>query len=445
MIERKGTAGTDGAMESKQNPGSSGGPLPATEESDRLRLQVGNSHRTSIMRRVPVSPCNAAAGQKGPGVLGRGIESLVVGMAAFFSIPTSAAWAQTRWVVDSLPSVDIHGLSAKGAALLEEPVAGVRQRDGTIVIAEGRTARISFFNGGGRVLRTVGRSGDGPGEYRLISWLGQCAGDSIFVWDFIHQRLTALDKDGQLGREMMIPSSGRIDPPPYLIRCNRKGQFAVHDQPSLSDPPKPGVASTRERTKLRVVNGRDSTLAVIGMIPSTEYSLTRIGAAVPRPLGRVPTVAMTDDRLYVGTADSGVIAVFALSGRPRGAIRVPVQPRAPTRVQYEASADALVIYQSDARTREAMKKLMLELPMPATVPPYTALFTAPAGTLWVSLYVPGDFETQLLAFRGDGYPQGQVRIPIGLTVFDIGDDYVLGTYEDRAGEPHVVLYRLHRQ
>ncbi len=102
------------------------------------------------------------------------------------------------------------------------------------------------------------------------------------------------------------------------------------------------------------------------------------------------------------------------------------------------------MYGQDAQTRQRMKELELEGPMPATVPPYTALFTDRAGTLWVSLYLPRDVETRLLALADDGRLLGDVRIPTGLTVFDIADDYILGTYEDRVGEPHVTLYRLRR-
>ncbi len=175
------------------------GSLVLTRQADS-RLKRG-FHGAPAMRWY--SKFSSITGESSP--CSSSLTSLLVICALLHAATASCALAQTHWSVDSVPSVDIHGLSPTGAALLELPVAGVRQQDGTIVIADGRGDRISFFDARGHLLRTVGRSGDGPGEFRLISWLGQCAADSLFVWDFFHQRLTALDKSGRMGRQLHHP------------------------------------------------------------------------------------------------------------------------------------------------------------------------------------------------------------------------------------------------
>ena len=44
----------------------------------------------------------------------------------------------------------------------------------------------------------------------------------------------------------------------------------------------------------------------------------------------------------------------------------------------------------DRETREAARRLLLEIPMPEYRPPYTNLFADPGGTLWVVTSAPGD-------------------------------------------------------
>jgi len=62
----------------------------------------------------------------------------------------------------------------------------------------------------------------------------------------------------------------------------------------------------------------------------------------------------------------------------------------------------------------------------------------------MQLTVPGDADTQFRVFRAEGQAVADVRVPINLTIHEIGADYILGSRQDDDGEQHVVMYRLHR-
>jgi len=94
--------------------------------------------------------------------------------------------------------------------------------------------------------------------------------------------------------------------------------------------------------------------------------------------------------------------------------------------------------------RERVKNSFLKIPMPKQLPPYSALHIDPEQLLWVVLSTSGDPDTRLRCLRSDGRVIADVRIPVALTVFEIGLDYVLGGYEDEEGEPYVAVYRLRR-
>jgi hypothetical protein len=47
--------------------------------------------------------------------------------------------------------------------------------------------------------------------------------------------------------------------------------------------------------------------------------------------------------------------------------------------------------------------------------------------------------------RLDGRVVARTQVPRGITIFEIGRDYVLGGYSDANDEMHVVTYRLRRR
>jgi hypothetical protein len=58
-----------------------------------------------------------------------------------------------------------------------------------------------------RVVRTVGRAGDGPGEYRLIVLATAWRADSIVVVDGVLRRASILSPDGEYVRSAQLPST----------------------------------------------------------------------------------------------------------------------------------------------------------------------------------------------------------------------------------------------
>ncbi len=87
---------------------------------------------------------------------------------------------------------------------------------------------------------------------------------------------------------------------------------------------------------------------------------------------------------------------------------------------------------------------MLATPMPEHLPSYGGLLIDADSVLWIVLSAQGEPTTRLRALRGDGQVLAEVRIPIRLSVLDIGRDYILGVYGAQDGESHVAMYRLRR-
>ena len=105
------------------------------------------------------------------------------------------------WPVDALPS-----------AVLDEELFQVRAIDhlasGGFVVAHQSQTELRFYSADGHLLRTVGRAGEGPGEFRFILDL-QTLGDSVWVHDLQNARVTVFDSNGRVLRTIPLLDKGR--------------------------------------------------------------------------------------------------------------------------------------------------------------------------------------------------------------------------------------------
>jgi hypothetical protein len=73
-----------------------------------------------------------------------------------------------------------------------------RLSDGSIAVAETRAREIRIFDRTGRFVRSMGGSGEGPGEFQFLEWFHIVAGDTIVAWDGQLRRLTLFTSAGNV-------------------------------------------------------------------------------------------------------------------------------------------------------------------------------------------------------------------------------------------------------
>ncbi|HEY8062044.1 MAG TPA: hypothetical protein VID74_04560 [Gemmatimonadales bacterium] len=122
-------------------------------------------------------------------------------------------------------SVNPHPVTAIGLVdgPADQELAGVsgarRLRDGRVVIANGKPLELRVYDAHGTFLRRIGRTGDGPGEFRGRLDLLPAGGDSLLVYDQVTQRLSLFGPDGKLWHEW--PASDEGSPRGQLILFRR--------------------------------------------------------------------------------------------------------------------------------------------------------------------------------------------------------------------------------
>ena len=97
----------------------------------------------------------------------------------------------------------------------------IRLRDGRILFAEGGSGALKFFDSQGAFLRSLGRTGDGPGEFRSLYRVAELEDGRLAVLDPLLRRVTVFSADGGLEETYQVfrrfdETGRRVDPYGFL-------------------------------------------------------------------------------------------------------------------------------------------------------------------------------------------------------------------------------------
>jgi hypothetical protein len=361
----------------------------------------------------------------------------------------SDAAAQATWVVDRTPILDVPGMSTTGTLTFGYAAGGMRLADGGLLIADRAENSIRVLDANGKLVRSVGRTGDGPGEFQSMMWAGRCGADSLLVWDFRRRQATMIGSSGAASRQFAVPA-GDTAQVPFQFSCSPRGTMAYRSAPR----PMPGAMPNPQNPNIVGVSaavyriGPDGAIKQrLGGIPAGEMvgitSPSGGRGSAPRPLGRTASIAALDDAVVISSADSASVTVWQPDGRTSHH-QLPIALRAPTRAEFDEAVKATASM-GPAPMRQAMAQQLAAIPLPDRLPAISALFADSEGLVWIQTTPPGAKTLDFLVMRGDGRVVARAQIPLGITLFEIGRDHVLGSYTDASDEMHVALFRLRRQ
>jgi hypothetical protein len=347
------------------------------------------------------------------------------------------------WRVDEPPAVDLGGGDAE--PILTQVTGATRLSDGSIVVASAGTHRLEVFAADGGHVRSIGREGEGPGEFRSIFFVGRLAGDTIAAWDPLLGRLSVFGPGGELVR-VANPGPVLDAPFPRVHGVLPDGRFVV--AAGGGGVPVPGRAA-RDTLDWLLLDPAGATAARLGRFPGAEQIAHVDGTGMllrPLPFGLSTVAAVHGDALYVASGDRYEVSVYGMDGAVRTRIRGDRPRLAVTRRDIEAYRRELVTIGGDAAARRRQAELLDAAPYPETMPALTGLEVDAEGNVWVQdSQPPGEDAPQTwTVFAPDGRLRGTVLLPHGLRVAEIGPGWILALALDADGGEHVRLYRIHK-
>ena len=310
------------------------------------------------------------------------------------------------------------------------------------VDSEGRVYVTDDYAGGVVVLspdltyvRTLGRSGDGPGEFRHVSTVQILPGDSVFVFDRNLSRITAF------GPGSSEPAyAQRLPGGPYrTVFQTPKGFVAIH---SPSYEASGADVGTKAEWLLRL--RQDGSVADSLFAYPRKDNLVyrrgdpRGGGAVSisnHPFGHRPFVQMlhgdTVRAAYTSSLALEVTVIDIETGRQK-AFSHPTPTVGVTRDELASAADS-------KSTRFAR---MLRDGAPYAWPPITGVVAGDAGLVLLGIRRTDRKIWEWALFREDGTHIASVALPSGVVVYALHEGRIIGSIVDEFDTPRIVAYRM---
>lgn len=142
----------------------------------------------------------------------------------------------------------------------------IRLDDGRVVVADAGNSRLVEFDADGSLRSTLGRRGEGPGEFRNMLVMRTWIGDSIVVWDDRARRVSVITP------EVTFAGSFRLTLPEGLafarvLGVYPDGSFLGMSFTNMGQPPEAGLQ--RAPIQLHHFAPDGSHLATVGEVPGT--------------------------------------------------------------------------------------------------------------------------------------------------------------------------------
>ena len=356
----------------------------------------------------------------------------------------AAAWSPAEaWRVATSPQFDIGGAEGDPTQQLFGVVDAARLSDGRIVVANGGSQELLFYDTAGDHLLTAGGRGGGPGEFQSMRWV-ELAGDSLLVADRQPSTLAVFNLRGGFVRSERYEAAapvGRFADGSVLAT---QTDFFEDLQDGLFRPPS---------TLLRL--GSDGEAAdTLGSAPGNEGFL-RVGdqmvSVFRLPFARQTWTIVRGETFYVADSDRYEIGVYGIDGSLQASIRRSFENLVATEADLDVYIESRISAAGDNEARREAARGLRVFPMPETFPAFGWNVTGRAapvliddlGNLWVLEYNrPGDEEYRWSVYDPAGGLLGEVTFPVVLEPMHIGDDFVLGKWRDDLDVEHVLLYEL---
>lgn len=316
------------------------------------------------------------------------------------------------------------GAAAEDAAQLIWEVIGIaRLQDGRVAVLSQGNDQLYLFEPSGELSSTIGRRGEGPGEFTQPEALHYLAPDTLVLWDHWYTATSYFDTGGELLQERRFNIQELMDQVPGAndesgFHPLPDGSFLVVDRPPPGEPRRGSLVRDPAAHYMRV----DSTYSVGSLgywegweqwYPEEEWEF-----------GGFPTLMVNTSfavggsplSIYMADAERYEIRQFSLDGEPvriirRTAAPVPVTPEAHREWQGFLSRQIL-FGDIEPHPGKTWEEFFAEVPRREFYPPVAGLFVDTEGYLWVrewSEEAAGGIPDQWSIFGPDGRWLGVVR------------------------------------
>ena len=357
-----------------------------------------------------------------------------------------AAWdSSSRWRIAATPTLTIGTVDGAADYQFTRIVGATRFEDATIAVGDAGTNSIRFFDGNGKLVRTTGRMGNGPGEFRALQSLRR-AGDLLDVFDRRVNRITVFDRNGSVVRTIQLSgaryvavhrlTSGR------WLATEEEGFFGGRIQENAT----PGLH--RFPSAVVILDSTGAVTDTVGIFPGAEtayYTIDGQVGSLHAAYGRTLAFATRGDTSYVVTGDVLGFDVHNLQGKRVRSVRARDRDSTLGPADVTRFNETFLAEISDSTARAGFRRALEVAAAPPSKAAVGRILVDPRGAIWLSAYENEFMPAPVwFVFDRDGRYLGDVSMPAGLRLLEIGDRHVLGFAKDDTGVEFVRVHELTR-
>ena len=374
----------------------------------------------------------SCGGDDAPALAVPSIDTLPGGTIAVHNTGPSA-WADTNgWrIVETgrLVAVD------SGESGMVNPRAVAVDPVGRLFVVDGGPLVIKVFDANGTFVRSIGREGAGPGEFR--SALPGVHASRLVIQDPNLSRLTIFDTAGVYDTSL---TSACCHYRPLPVTAN--GTVAVpgpNSSPEFSGMFLRFTSAGRFIDTVYVPKGGDERyweLTQDGGSMRMTIPFTPSQRSAFMPNGDLVHAWTGDYRIFIGPGATDTARIISLASMP---VERPREERA-------ARLEELIVPNEKNWGPKVREVFKLD-DIPATATPFENLMVDPTGALWAQVYTGATLSTDYDVFDSAGAYLGRVRAPwppMGGSLSWGSPEIIVRLGENEDGYPEITRYRVER-
>jgi hypothetical protein len=362
------------------------------------------------------------------------------------AVSSGPEWRESAgWAIDPAPSLEIGVEEGEEPYMLSRVFDALRLPDGRILVGNSATSEIRVFDREGRFLQSVGRKGNGPGEFGELSsvrfW--RLRDGSLLGYDGGNLRVHLFDSTLAYQRTVRIESTREG------LRAFLQGIFADGSWqmlaliPELKNEPGTYLRSAQQfvrynpdgtpDTTLRRVEGRTRFVHQFGSITTFPFV----------PFTAEP-LAAAGEYFWVVSGGGTELEQRNMRGDLVRVVRL-VREVPTTADVYARYVESSLATMDSTRRAQYAHFYGLNHPLPERIPAYQAMLVDATSHVWLERYrLPGDTMPRWDVVAPNGRWLGAVSVPPRLRVMQVGADFVLGRHLDSLGVERIRVHRLGR-
>lgn len=374
-----------------------------------------------------VAFCRPAVGvsqeeEAGPGV--------VVTDSAGVRIITSTGGDAIYARVADEAALTIGVVDGPDALMFQRIVSVARDGEGRLVVADAGWGEIRVFDAAGEHVLTIGREGEGPGEFQNLSGAWPGSGGNIYAVDGWQLRITEFGPVGEIESVTRI----EVEVLPIFFKFWGPGGpgSILSSVTTLGARDLSHGAASRSRMEFRLHGLDGSVMETVARLPGVAQGILRSNGDVlnmPVPFTLESSATGHAAGVAATTGETYEVRLFDTGGKLNRIARLAETPPEWTQEHLEAWVPS-----------ERLRALAEDFPIPATLPGYDRLVAADTGEIWARRYMlPRGATVHWDVYHPDGRYLGRVDVPAAYRLHGVSDGQLLGVHEDELGVQRVQI------